>query len=340
MQRWSYRVGLPIVIIISLVLMYRWFWRGPTDPLVVYCAHDAMFSKQILDTFQSRTNIRLDVRLDNEVTKSLGLTEQLIAERENPRCDVFWNNQMLGTLDLAERGILHPYRGPGYERIGQRFKDPQGRFAGFAARMRVYIVNTERLEPDPGLIEQRLTGDLSRVAMAKPLWGTTLTHYAVLWHLWGPEKLRAWRRDWHQRGAVEAVGNAHVKDLVAEGKCDLGLTDTDDFFVAKGAGLPVAMRPVRVGEGQVICIPNTVAIIRGTDRLEDAKKLVDFLLSEEVELMLAASQARQIPLGPVDESQLSDEVRRLKAWSTESYDLNGLLEARRAVLAWLKSELL
>ena len=332
-------VGVLVAMVIVLLVVYRLGWRGGGEQLVVYCAHDAIFSRQVLDAFERRTGIQVDVAMDNEATKSLGLTRRIIAEAESPRCDVFWNNQMLGTVELAQRGLLEPYKGSGYQRIPERYKDAQGRYAGFAARLRVYIINTEKMEATEAAVGQALGGDLSRVAAAKPIFGTTLTHYAVLWDVLGEQAIRKWRTDWRQRGAVEAVSNGMVKDLVARGDCNLGWTDTDDFFLAQQQDKPVAMLPVRVGDGQVICMPNTVAIIKGTKRLDAARKLVDFLLSQEVELMLARSRSGQIPLGPVDDKPLPPHVRQLRQWAVNSYNLTELHEARRGVLKWLDSEI-
>jgi iron(III) transport system substrate-binding protein len=66
------------------------------DALVVYCAHDQVFSERILRRFEQETGIRVLPRFDTEATKSLGLTNLLISENKHPRCDVFWNNQVLG----------------------------------------------------------------------------------------------------------------------------------------------------------------------------------------------------------------------------------------------------
>ena len=41
---------------------------------------------------------------DSEATKSLGLVNQLKNEKNAPHCDVFWNNELLGTMDLAHDG--------------------------------------------------------------------------------------------------------------------------------------------------------------------------------------------------------------------------------------------
>ncbi len=313
--------------------------EGPV--LVVYCAHDREFADDVLQEFERQTGISVNVRYDTEATKSLGLVNLLLQERKQPQCDVFWNNELLGTCELKEQGVLAPYRGKGFERIPEQFKDADGYWTGFAARLRVYIVNTERFAGDEAEIEKRLSGDadLTRVAIAKPLYGTTLTHYTLLWEVWGDEKLKEWHAATRRRGIREVAGNANTKNLVADGTCDFGFTDTDDFFAAKDARQPVRMIPVRVA-GRTICIPNSVAIIRGTPRLGAAEKLVDFLLSAETELRLAKSASRQVPLGKVADEELPDDVRPLVEWAAEGADLRPLLPARQAVIGWLKSEYL
>jgi iron(III) transport system substrate-binding protein len=330
--------GSAAVCVLLFLLLSPGCGSRQADALVVYCAHDAFFAEEILDRFEQETGIPVSIKFDTEATKSLGLTNQILAEREHPRCDVFWNNELLGTVSLQAAGVLEPYRGPGFARIPAEFKDPQGHWTGFAARLRVYIVNTDRMPATDEAIETRLSGDLSRFAVARPMFGTTLTHYSALWREWGGSKLQAWHRETRARGLVEATGNAHVRDLVASGTCDFGWTDTDDYFGARDHQSPVAMLPVRLTDGSTIAIPNSVCIMRGTRRPEQARRLVDFLLSSEIELALSRSAARQIPLGTVDERTVTADVRQLRAWALEGYDLRQLPEARAACLAWLTSE--
>lgn len=344
------RVAAPLVVIAAVVVAYRVIWGGG-EALVVYCAHDAVYAEKVLRGFEETEGIPLSIVYDTEATKSLGLVERLIREKDAPRCDVFWNNELLGTVDLAERGILAAYRGPGYGRTPEGLKDPGGLWAGFAARLRVYIVNTERMPATEEAVKAALArDDLSRVAIAKPLYGTTLTHYCVLWRAHGAESVKAWHRDMRRRGVRELLGNATVKNAVAEGVCDLGFTDTDDFFLAVDAGRPVEMVPVSIetfvvspsngGPGPVICIPNTVCIVRRTRRRDEAEKLVDYLLSEETELALSRSKSRQVPLGPVDEDRLTPEVKRLKELAGNAFPIITAGEERADCLAWLKREYL
>lgn len=311
-------------------------WEGQA-PLVVYCAHDAIYSTEILQDFERHTGIPLQVRYDTEATKSLGLVELIRQERARPQCDVFWNNELLGTLDLQADGLLEPYRGAGWERIPEQFRDPEGHWVGLAARMRIWIVNPQQMTPTEDAITQLLAESPAQVAMARPMFGTTLTHYCVLAETWGLDRLQDWHRNLRLRGLREVSGNGTSKDVVVTGTCACGWTDTDDYFLARDAGAAVEHLPVLI-DGRAIVIPNSVAIIRGTRHRQAAERLVDFLAAAETELRLARSNARQIPLGPVDDASLPEEVRSQQAQVATAYDLRGLLPIRRQVLDWLRTE--
>ena len=329
---------LQLLVVLAAVLAAFLLLRRPSrPPLVVYCAHDSIYAEKILRNFERQSGIPVRVRFDSEATKSLGLVELLLREKDRPRCDLFWNNELLGTLQLAGANVLQPYQGAGYNRIPPAFRDPDGRWCGFAARLRMWIVNTQHVA---AVASDLPPTNLTRTAMAKPLYGTTRTHYTVLWQQGGATNLQAWHRAWRAAGVRETSGNAAVKNLVAEGVCDYGLTDSDDACEARADHKPVAIFPVRVEGGRTICIPNTVSIIRGTRQLAAAQQLADYLLSAETETALANSGSVQIPLGPVDEARLPAEVRELKQWAADGYPLAGIEPANRECLAWLKAEYL
>ncbi|MCA9060904.1 MAG: substrate-binding domain-containing protein, partial [Planctomycetaceae bacterium] len=312
----SARWALLVVGILLASLAVPWLrQQSAPDQLTVYCAHDSIFADEIIRLFEQRSGIRVNVRYDTEANKSLGLTNLLLEERAAPRCDVFWNNQALGTMRLQREGILQPFQAENAVRIPDRYKDPTGAWTGFGGRLRVYLVNTERCPfTDTAELEQALQSEpLDDVAIAVPLFGTTLSHYSAICSERSLTGLLQWHQSLHQRGIREVRGNSGVKDLVAEGVCRFGLTDTDDAFAAIDRGKPVRMIPARLPSQATICIPNSVAIIQGCRHEELAKQFVNFLLSEEVELRLAQSASRQIPLGAIDESQLPEDVRQLRA---------------------------
>ena len=39
----------------------------------------------------------------------MGLVNRLIAEKARPQADVFWNNEIIRTVQLKKMGVLAPY---------------------------------------------------------------------------------------------------------------------------------------------------------------------------------------------------------------------------------------
>lgn len=272
--------------------------------VVVYCALDQVFSEELLREFEQSTGLDVRAEFDVEAAKTVGLVARIREERARPRCDVFWNNEIAHTVALADDGLLLPYASPSAADIPARYVDPEHRWTGFAARARVLIVNTELADPAQvhgieDLLDPKWKG---KACMARPLTGTTLTHVAALSTVWGEQRTDELLARLEQAGVQFVQSNGQVMRLVREGQMALGLTDTDDFNVARIGGYPVAQvfpdqrdaeHPDAAG---TLLVPNTVAILAQAPHPENARKLVDYLLSKEVEGRLAASDAAQIPL--------------------------------------------
>lgn len=273
--------------------------KGATDEVVVYTSLDQCLSEPILKEFERRTGIRVKPVYDTEAAKTTGLINRLIARKNSPDCDVLWNNEIIQTARLGEMGLLQEYRSPLAERIPIQYRDPNGRWVGFAARMRVIIYNTDKISGDnvPVKIADFASPQWrGQAAIARPFFGTTLTHMIVLNQLWGPDRLKNCLLQMRENDVALCPGNGSVRDMVASGERTFGLTDTDDAYGAILDGKPVAVKLPDPQLGMIL-IPNTVSIIRNAPNPAAAKKLVDFLLSADVERMLAKGRGAQIPLG-------------------------------------------
>ncbi|MCA9794909.1 MAG: extracellular solute-binding protein, partial [Candidatus Eremiobacteraeota bacterium] len=133
-------------------------------------------------------------------------------------------------------------------------------------------------------------------AFSMPLFGTSLTHCAALRQQLGPDQMKQWLDGSLANGMQVVDGNAVVKDRVVAGLYTWGFTDTDDANSAIEDGAPVKMViPDQDGIGTLV-IPNTVSILKNCPHPEQARRLVDYLLSAEVEQRLAAGRSLQIPL--------------------------------------------
>jgi iron(III) transport system substrate-binding protein len=275
----------------------------PNQQVVVYTALDAMFSDPILKQFEKETGIRVLPKYDTESTKTVGLVNTIRSEANRPRCDVFWNNEIINTIALKDEGLLDVYRSPAAAAFPKPFRDTDGYWTGFAARARVLLVNTDLVKPEdmPDSIED-LTDPKwkGKVGIAKPLFGTTASHAACLFAERGDDKAAAFFAALKSNDVQVQSGNKQVAQNVSAGTLAFGLTDTDDAIIEVESDKPVAIVYPDGGADQdgVLFIPNTLALIKGAPNPEAAKKLIDYLLSPAVETALARGSSAQIPVNP------------------------------------------
>jgi iron(III) transport system substrate-binding protein len=295
-----FRLGLSTL---CLVLVLSGCRSGSEPEVVVYTALDGEFSRPIFRDFTQQTGIQVRPKFDAESTKTVGLTQLILQERDRPRCDVFWNNEILNTLRLERQGLLEVYRPQIAQQYPEAFRSPEGTWHGFAARARVLVVNTELLSRAEWPRSIRALADpkwSGRCGIAKPLAGTTATHAACLFAHWGDDEAKRFFRALHANRVNVLSGNKQVATWVSGGQLSFGLTDTDDAIIEKEKGHPVEIVYPDQEKGGLgtLFIPNTLAIIRSGPNPEAARRLVDYLLSAEVEAKLAAGASAQIPLNP------------------------------------------
>ena len=152
--------------------------------VTAYVSADRPFSEPILKEYERQSGVRVNVAYDTEETKSTGLANRLIAEKGRPQADVFWSNEPVRTLVLKSRGVLAPYQSAAADGIAATFKDPDGYWTGFSARMRAIVYNTSKVKAGEAprsvfdLADPRWKG---QVAIADPRFGSTSFHVAALY---------------------------------------------------------------------------------------------------------------------------------------------------------------
>src|SRR5690606_23241021 len=120
-----------------------------------------------------------------------------------------------------------------------------------------------------------------QVGIAKPLFGTTATHVACLFAVWGPDRTKDWLRRLKENGVQVLSGNRQVAIQVGAGGLPMGLTDTDDALAELAAGKPVKMIFIESSSDHpgILTIPNALSLIKGGPNPEEGKRLIDYLLS-------------------------------------------------------------
>ena len=245
------------------------------DSVTVYTSQDQVYAEPILQRFEQETGVRVRAVYDSEVVKTVGLINRLIAEKNRPRCDLFWNNEAFRTHQLAARGVLAA-------------DEP---IELFGARTRQWVWNTNRLgrtELPSSLVALTNAQWRGRVAIALPLFGSTATYFQVLRQHWGAARWQAWCRALLANGVMTVDGNSVVVQLVGRGEVALGLTDSDDVRAGLRNGLPIAGKPL----GQDgMAIRNTLGHIRGAPHPGLARRLAEFLQSPAVRSALVEAGA-------------------------------------------------
>lgn len=284
--------------------------QPPARRVVLYTSVDEPYLKPILAEFEATTGIRVLVQTDTEATKSAALAARLEAERDRPRADVWWGNEVFHTIRLADAGVLAPYASPAAADVPAKFKDADGHWAGAGLRARVVAIHGnpddeagdgndrarvggtggsgDGVAPAEGLSLQDLLNPehRGRVGIARPTAGTTGGHVAALFVLWGRQRAIQYFKQLKANNVKVLGGNGPVADAIGRGDLIIGLTDNDDVAsVRRNDGSIRAMLPDQDTIG-TLAIPTTVALVAGAQNPEPAKRLIDYLLSAEVERKL------------------------------------------------------
>ena len=91
------------LVLCCLLPLFAGGCGGSSNRVVLYCAQDQEFAELVLGEFAKRTGIRVDPKYDTEADKSVSLYAELVQEKNRPRCDVHWNNEILSTIRLQRQ---------------------------------------------------------------------------------------------------------------------------------------------------------------------------------------------------------------------------------------------
>ncbi len=275
---------------------------GPSGvgEVIVYVSEDQVFSEPILKDFERETGIKVKAVYDTEETKSTGVMMRLISEKDNPLADVFWANEPIRAEVLKQKGIAAPYASPNAREIPDIHKDSEYYWTGFSARARVFVVN-KKAENKPNSIlaytDPRWKG---KGVIANPLFGTTTVEIAAIFTLWEDDQAKTFMEDMKKNDVGISTSNGESTDFVASGQYEFRLVDSDDAVSRIRQGKNIEMVYPDQGENDLGCliVPNAVVLINGARHPDNARKLIDYLLSKETERKLAFADCAQIPLHP------------------------------------------
>lgn len=273
--------------------------------VVVYTAVDKEIALPIFAEFTKATGIKVRAKYGSDLPGvgaggAAVLAQAIVAERDQPRCDLFWNDEILHTIDLERASLLRPCTSSAESEFAATTRSPQSTWYAIAMQARVLIVNTNQVK------EARLPKSLydltdpqwyERVGIAKPLTGLSATHAACLFQSLGDEGAKELFIRIKRNSRI-LQNDREVAKAVSSGSLAFGLTNSSDAVIEAAAGTPVSILYPDQGENDfgTLFIPMTVALIKDSPHAEPAEQLLNYLLSAEVARRLADGPSAFIPL--------------------------------------------
>lgn len=292
--------------------------------VVIYSSIDQPYLRALMKEYETKTGVTVRILTDGEGTKTAGLAERVLAEKANPRADVYWGNEPFHTINLTRQGVLTPYQSPAAAGIPDRWRDKNWNWTAIGLRARVLVLSSRPEHAQTVASIKRVT-DLTdpslkgRIAVCHPAFGTAAGHFAALYMVLGEQGYADLLHKLKANDIKILGGNGAVVTQVGANTIVAGLTDNDDVANNKHEGLAVdAALPDQDGVGTLL-VPTTIGLVKGAPHAEEGRRLIDFLLVPEVEKRLidgrflaysVRDEAPKVKAMNVDYEQAATQMRR------------------------------
>ncbi len=261
--------------------------------LLVYTAVEADELAGFKEAFEAK---HPDIEIQ-WVRDSTGVvTSKLLAEKENPQADIVWGLAATSLMLLGNEGYFQPYSPKGVEKLDARYVDPNDPPVWTGQRAWIASVCFNTVEAEKNGIPQPTTWqDLTKpaykghVVMPNPnSSGTGFLDVSSWIQMWGEEKAWSFMDALHENIMQYTHSGSAPCRQAAAGEAVVGVS-----FAYRGASLKEQGAPIEIiapteGVGWDL---ESFAIVKGTDKLEAAKALADWSVSEEAMKIYAESYA-------------------------------------------------
>lgn len=261
------------------------------DQIVVYSGRSERLIKPVLDQFQARTGIQIEMLASD----STALVNRLEAEGARTPADVFITNDA-GILERArELDLLRPLSLPSLEHaIPKHFRSPDNRWIGLSGRIWIIVYNTEQVNPNDvhsilDLADPRWNGKI-----AIPNAGSEYLQagVSVIKAIQGDERTKAFLNGLKRNAGSSVYGkSSQIVDAVAKGQAAMGIVNHYYIYryLAKHPDAPIAPLITDQQKGGMGVIMNAagIGVVKHATHVEAATRLVQFLTSQEGQKLFA-----------------------------------------------------
>ncbi|HID70896.1 MAG TPA: ABC transporter substrate-binding protein [Desulfobacterales bacterium] len=308
--------------------------------LTMYCSAQGDWCQKAAETFGKKYDVKVAMTRNG----SGSTYAKILAEKKNPRGDVWYG----GTLDphsqAGVNGLLESYKSPNLEKIAEPYRNPaaskQNHSTGIYIGILGFSVNTDLLK-DAKLEMPKCWADLTKpefkgkIQIASPQSsGTAYTALATFTQMYGEDKAFEYLTKLHQNvGQYTKSGSAPGKNA-ARGETMIGIGFLHDHGKEKAKGFPLELVAPCEGTGYEI---GGLSIIKNARNMDNAKLFVDWALSKEGMEVAASVQSFQVPTNT--EAAIPAEAIRPENVNLIDYDFvkYGGEEMRKALISrWVE----
>jgi iron(III) transport system substrate-binding protein len=264
----------------------------------VICSAQAAWCSMIAVTFEKSQGVKVNMTMKG----SGEAIAQIIAEKANPKSDVWFGGTGDPHLQAAEQNLTLEYKSPTlpklYDWSQQQAKQSGYKTVGIYSGPLGFGYNTELLAKKKlaipktwnDLLKPEYKGEIQSANPASS--GTAYTMIATLVQLMGEDQAYEYLKKLHKNiGAYTRSGTAPIK-AVARGETTLSISFVHDGPGEKAQGFPLETITPADGTGAEI---GSMSLIKGSRNLVAAKQFYEWALTPSAQALGAATLQFQLP---------------------------------------------
>ncbi len=271
------------------------------DSLVVYSGRAERLIKPVLDDFQTKTGIQVEL-LSSGTTE---LVNRLKAEGERSPADVLITNDA-GSLEYArELNLLRPLSLREVDQaIPSQFRAPDNSWIGLSGRFWILVYNTQQVKPDQIKSLLDLADPRWKGKIAIPNAGSEYLQagVSVIKATNGDERTKQFLTGLKANAGTQVYQkSSQIVEAVAKGQAAIGIVNHYYIYrhLAAQPTAPIAALMPDQQEGGMGAIMNVagIGVTRHAHHVESAKALVEFLVAQAGQRFFAELN-KEYPLHP------------------------------------------
>ncbi len=306
----------------------------------IICSVQAEWCNMIQTVYARTTGIKVNMSLKG----SGEALAQLVAEKANPKTDVWFGGTGDPHLQAGEQGLSLDYKSPSLSQLHpwaqQQAQQSGYKTVGIYSGPLGFGYNTELLAKKglkvpttwADLLNPALKGEIQVANPASS--GTAYTMVATLVQLMGEDRAFDYMKALHKNiSQYTRSGTGPIK-AVARGETTVSISFVHDGPGEKMQGFPVETVTPADGTGAEI---GSMSLIKGARNLEQAKRFYEWALSASAQEMGAAAKQFQLPSNK--SAKVDPRVPDFKKIKFINYDYakyGASAERRRLIAKWEK----